>query len=36
MLFERPDLSKILSMLDCLLSVMLILSIVMQGVAPPL
>jgi len=36
MLFERPDVNKILAMTGCLLSVTIIASIVLNGVRPPL
>jgi hypothetical protein len=36
MLFERPNISKILSMTGCLLSIMFILSIVMRGAPLPI
>jgi hypothetical protein len=36
MLFGRPDISKILGMTGCLLSMIFILGIVMHGAPPPL
>jgi hypothetical protein len=36
MLFDRPDIIKILGMTGCLLSMTFILTIVMKGAPPPL
>jgi len=36
MLFERPDLAKLLGMAGCLLSMGIILTIIIKGTLPPL
>ena len=36
MLFERPDLAKLLGMSGCLLSMGIILTIIVKGTLPPL
>jgi hypothetical protein len=36
MLFDRPDILKILGMTGCLLSMTIILTIVVKGALPPL
>jgi hypothetical protein len=36
MLFERPDLAKLLGMSGCLLSMGVILTIIVKGTLPPL
>jgi hypothetical protein len=36
MLFERPDVKKVLAMTGCLLSMTVIASIILNGARPPL
>jgi hypothetical protein len=36
MLFERPDLAKLLGMSGCLLSMGVILTVIIKGALPPL